>query len=198
VVTPDPKSINPYYFGLKMFEYIEDYHNGNLTDLERRQLEKADIPVPDRFGGDEKDVNSPGRRMVREVMMFDDDQSFVRNYFTQVPAERMGMYVYEEKEMHGQVYTLVADKGWEKIRDNLVGSMHNSGIPYLAVDDADYGRSGALHIKHYYEGQELDQEYLKRTLPYLFKLWGRPVYVETVVSGKQAHFSFNGKEIVLG
>lgn len=193
VVSPNPKSLNPYYFGMMMFEFIEDYNNGNLTDLERRQLERADMVVFPPFKGDY--IGSPGHSKVREAMMFDDDQSFVRNHFCQVPAERMNMYVYKEQEDYEVVNSVVAEKSWEKIRDALVRSMDNSGDPYLAVTDADYSRNGELYIKHSFEGQELDIAYLERTLPHVYNLWGRSTHLETVVKGEATRFSFDGEKV---
>lgn len=193
VVAPNPKKLNPYYFGMMMFEFLEDLHNGNLTDKEKRQLEKAEMPVYPKYKGDY--VDSPGHRMVRETMMMDDDQSFIRNHFCQVPAERMNMYLYVEEEKGDQVVSTVVDKGWEQIRDNLVASMNNSGDPYLAVVDADHNRKGELLIKHSFEGRELDIDYLKKVLPYIHTLWGRTVGVETVVGDTRVTFFYDGKEI---
>lgn len=193
VAAPNPKGLNPYYFGMMMFEYIEDYHNGNLDAVERRQLERADMKVWPQYKGEY--VGSPGQAEVRRVMMFDDDQSFVRNYFCQVPAERMNMYIYEKREANGQVASVVAEKSWKKIRDGIVRSMDNCGDPYLVVTDADYGRNGALYIKHVFEGQELDLTYLEKTLPHIYVLWGRPVHLETVIKGEVTRFSFEGEKV---
>lgn len=188
VVTPNPKRLNPYYFGMMMFEYIEDYYNGNLTEAEQKHLQKADMVVLPKYEGGY--IGSPGHQKVREVMIFDDDQSFVRNHFSQVSSERMNMYIYEEKETDGQIDTVVSEKGWEKIRDGLVRSMDNCGDPYLAITDADYDKNGELYIKHSFEGQELDLVYLEKTMPHISTLWGRPVHVETVVKGKAIKYSY--------
>lgn len=194
VVTPTMKGINPYYFGMNMFDFIEDYHNGNLEDVERRWLEKEDLPIYPKNEGDY--VGSPGQKKVREVMVCDDDQSFVRNYFNKIPADRMKMFVYEEKEIAGdQKISIIADRGWERIRDRLVSSMDNSGHPSLVIADANYSRNQSLYIKHLYEGQELDIEYLKRTLPHLYTLWGRPVSMETVIASKPTVFTFDGQQV---
>lgn len=190
VVAPNPKSLQPYYFGMMIFEYIEDYYNGHLTEIEQRQLERVGMEIWPQYEGEY--VGSPGQAKVREAMMLDDDQSFVRNHFSPVPAERMNMYIYEEKEVHGQIASVIAEKSWEKIRDGLARSMDNCGDPYLTVADADYGRNGELYIKHLFEGRELDLNYLERTLPHIYALWGRPVHLETQVKGKATRFSFDG------
>jgi stage V sporulation protein R len=51
-----------------------------------------------------------------------------------------------------------------------------------------------LKLKHQYEGIELDLKYMERTLPYVYQLWGRTVHLETLIEGKLALFSYDGKK----
>lgn len=195
LIRPSLMKLNPYYFGMNMFDFIEDYRNGNLTDEEKRWLEKEDLPVYPKYEGDY--VGSPGQAAAREAMTLNDDQSFVRNYFNKIPSDRMKMFIYEghENPHDKSVVSTIAARGWERIRDNLVTSMNNSGNPYLEVVGADYEGRQALYIKHLFEGQELDLSYLKRTMPYIRTLWGRPVHIETVVNSKATRFSFDANEV---
>lgn len=193
VLQPSRKGINPYYLGMKMFDFIEAYHNGNLDEEEKKWLEKENLPTFPKYGGGY--IGSPGQKMVMEVRKTDDDQSFIRNHFNKIPADRMEMYIYEERIVGGQKKTVIASRGWEKIRDGLVASMNNCGYPYLVITDANYRGDQSLYIKHLFEGQELDINYLKKTLPHLHRLWGRPVFIETVVDSKNKTYSFDGKQI---
>lgn len=193
VVSPNPKQLNPYHFGMYMFEYISAYNNGDLSDQEKQWLKKEGLPIPPRFDGDYK--QSPGLVQVREVMKGNDDQSFIRNYFDRLAAGRLNMYLHQRIEEDGQIKTIIVDRGWEKIREALVSSMTNCGSPLIMVADGDYNRRQELYLRHQYEGQELDLSYLTKTLPYIYKMWGRPVYLETVIKDKQAIFNFNGEKI---
>ena len=177
VVAPNPRSLNPYYLGMKMYEYIEDYYNGTLTEKETARLQRDNIQTYPRYEGPLKD--SPAMPHLREAMMYNDDQSFIRNYFNPIIAERMEMYIYEEVEVFGQVEQIVVEDGWEQIREWLVNSMDNNGQPLIVVKDGDYNHSGELYLFHEFSGQELDPKYIEKTLPYVFSLWKRPVYLET-------------------
>nr|MDA8218155.1 hypothetical protein [Dehalococcoidales bacterium] len=42
------------------------------------------------------------------------------------------------------------------------------------------------------DGQELDLKYAERTMPYLHKIWGRPVHLETIVEEKRTLLTFDG------
>lgn len=193
VVTPNPEQINPYYMGLKMFEYIEDHHNGKLTEKENKWLKEQGESVYPEFKGDFKD--SPGLQKVREVMENNDDQSFIRNYFNKITADRMGMYIYEEEEYTTGTIVYVREKGWMDIRDKLVESMDNCGNPYLVCTDIDYNKNQELYLKHEYEGKELEPPYVKKTLPYVQELWRKPVHLETVTERGKTVYTTDGKGI---
>lgn len=123
-----------------------------------------------------------------DVREFESDSSFLRNYLTEALVEDMDLYVFEKKGLQWKV----TDKAWERIRDELVTSRVNGGFPYLMVEDANYTNQGELLIKHYYEGAELDLNYLEKTLPFLYTLWGKSVHLLTQIEAKDALFTYDG------
>src|SRR5699024_9115510 len=108
------------------------------------------------------------------------DTSFIRNYLTKELVQREDMYLFEKQ---GTDYR-VTEKDYEEVRDQLISQRVNGGFPYMEVVDGDYLRNDYLYLMHRYEGIELDLNYLEHVLPYLYQLWGRNVYVETVVEDK--------------
>ncbi|AJS59638.1 SpoVR family protein [Paenibacillus sp. IHBB 10380] len=172
VVQPSQQSLNPYYLGLKIFEDIE--HRWEHPT-------KEELEVPGRKPGQ-------GRAKMFEVREFDSDISFLRNYLTKKLTEDLDLYVFEKKGPEWKI----TDKSWENVRDQMVLSKVNGGSPYLVVKDANYMRTGELVLKHQYEGIELDLKYMERTLPYVYKLWGKSVHLETVVEDKKAIFMYDG------
>ncbi|MFM9277098.1 SpoVR family protein [Paenibacillus jiagnxiensis] len=174
VVQPSRQSLNPYYLGLKIFEDIERRWDNPTQEEQER-------------GGR---VPNQGRDKIFEVREFDSDTSFIRNYMTKQLVEDLDLYVFEKRGPDWKI----TDKSWENIRDQLVFSRINGGVPYLVVQDGDYMRTGELVLKHHYEGVELDLKYLERTLPYLHSLWGRTVHLETIVEDKKAMFSYDGSK----
>lgn len=193
VLAPNPKRLNPYMLGMNMFEWVKDYHNGWVDENEKMWLQNQGLPIYPKYEGDEKE--SPGMKKIFELRMIENDQSLMRNYFSKVAADRMHLYVYEEKESRGDKWSEVKDKSWEIIRDNIVNSLNNCGYPYILVQDINFARKGELYLKHVYEGQTLDIKYLEKVLPYIHRLWGRGVHLETVVKDKSANFYFDGEKI---
>lgn len=192
VVQPREDSLNPYYLGMMMYEYLEDYYNGNLTEKENAWLQKEGIETFPHFEGKLQD--SPASEKLREVMSLNDDQSFIRNYFNKIVADRMKLFIYEDREVFNAVtLRVVKETGWKEIRDKLAASMTNCGEPYIVVVDGDYNNANELYLRHEFEGQTLDPTYIYKTLPYNYRLWQRPVYLETV-NGKSERvlYSYDG------
>ncbi|WP_438431825.1 SpoVR family protein [Gorillibacterium sp. sgz500922] len=174
VVVPSTHSLNPYYLGYKIYEDIEKRWD-SPTDEER-----------ERYGRQP----GKGREKLFEVREFDSDTSFLRNYLTKELVEDLDLYIFEKKGSDWKV----TDKTWRNVRDQLVYSRVNGGFPVLTVENGDYGKRGELYLKHGFEGMELDLKYVEKTLPYVQQLWGKPVYLETIVEDKPVLFSYDGKK----
>ncbi|MFN0618118.1 stage V sporulation protein SpoVR [Bacillus anthracis] len=174
VVQPSKTSINPYYLGIKMFEDIEERYNNPTEEMKRRGVKPGS-----------------GRDKIFEVREIEWDVSFLRNYLNKDLVMREDMYLFQRQ---GKEYKVI-DKEWEHVRDQLVNMRTNGGFPYLVVEDGDYLKNGELYIKHSYEGIELDLKYLEKVLPYLHRLWGRTVHMESIVESKGVVFSYDGKMV---
>lgn len=173
VLAPSSQQINPYYVGLKIFEAIKNSWD-NPSDREISELGR---------------VAGNGKAKMFEVREMDNDVSFLRNYLTKELVDELDLYIYKRE---GDQLVIV-EKDWEKIRDMLVASLTNFGVPYIVVDDADYRRNGELHLVHMYEGQELDIKYAEKTLEAVHGLWGRPVHLETVLDDRKLLLSYDGE-----
>ncbi|MGH9944140.1 MAG: SpoVR family protein [Pyrinomonadaceae bacterium] len=175
VVSPHKGQLNPYYVGYKIWEDIERRWD-NPTREER-----------ERFGR----VGGEGRAKIFEVRELDNDVSFLRNYLTEELCEELDLFVFElvdDEEWR------VTEKRWERVRDQLVSNMTNFGFPYIVVADGDYNNNRELYLKHSFEGAELDLGYARKVLEHVQTLWGRPVYLETIVDGEPAVLSYDGEE----
>lgn len=174
VVLPSKTSINPYHLGLAIWEDIEKRWNAP-TPEERDRLGRKP---------------NQGRVKMFEVREMENDAAFLRNYLTKQLIEDLDLYLYQKV---GNDWRVV-ETDWEKVRDTLVASRVNGGIPVLYVDDGDYNRNGELYLKHEYEGVELDVKHLERTMPHLYRVWGRMSHLQTVVEGRDVIFSYDGKK----
>ncbi len=176
VVAPSKHDVNPYHVGLKIFEDVERRWN-DPTDEER-----------ERFGRQ----RGEGRAKIFEVRQLESDVSFLRNYLTDKLVEELDLYIYQMQDDK----PVVVEKDAEKVRQIIVGSMTNFGVPYIQVEDGDYRKARELYLRHVYEGREIDVGYAERVLRYIHKIWGRPVHLETVLDNQPTLLSFDGRENV--
>ena len=171
VVQKSTTSLNPYYLGLKLFEYIERTYNDPTEEMKLNGVE------PDS-----------GRKKLFEVRMIDHDISFIRNYLTAEFAKEEDLFVFEKQ---ANLYR-ITDKQFESIRNEFIASRTNGGFPYIVVHDGDYMRNGELYLKHKYESAELDLVHLEHVLQHIFRLWGKSVHIETIIERQKTLFSYNG------
>lgn len=171
VVQKSTTNLNPYYLGLKMFEYIEHTYNNPTEEMKQNGVQK-----------------DSGRNKIFEVRMMDNDTSFIRNYLTSEFVQSEDMFLFEKQN---NLYR-ITDKEFESIRHELIVSRTNGGFPYIVVKDGDYMKNGELYLQHKYEAVELDLEHLEQVLEYIYKLWGKSIHMETIVDKQKTLFSYNG------
>lgn len=174
VVQPSKTSINPYYLGLKIFEDIENRYNSPTAEMRRIGIEPG-----------------LGREKLFEVREIESDISFIRNYLTKDLVKQEDLYLFEKKNGNYEI----TDKEYENVRDEIIASRENGGYPYIVVENGDFSRNGELHLKHSYEGVELDAHYLEHVLPYIYQLWGRSIHMETFVEKKPVLYTYDGKKV---
>jgi stage V sporulation protein R len=75
----------------------------------------------------------------------------------------------------------IESREFPKIKERLLFSLTNRGRPIIAVRDANYKNRGELYLEHTYNGVELQADYGRDTLANLYRLWNRPVHIETVL-----------------
>ncbi|MDA8226357.1 MAG: SpoVR family protein [Desulfitobacterium hafniense] len=119
-----------------------------------------------------------------EVREAENDLSFVRNYLNRDLVEKSNLFNFRKIGAHWQV----TETDWTKVRDNLVQSLVNGGHPKINVIEGDYEGKRGLYLKHIHEGIDLDVVYLEKTLALVQTLWGRLVYLETILDSKKVIF----------
>jgi stage V sporulation protein R len=188
VLSPSPSraSINPYYVGFQI-----------LKDIERRwdgKLEEGDEPETDWLGDRKPRPVGEGWKKVFEVCEEESDVSFLRKYLTEPLVKRLDLYTYKKEEVNGEEMWVVQSTDWQQVRDSMVDGMTNFGVPVIRVVDGDYERRGELYLQHAHDGKDIDSEYTSRVLRAVYRLWGRPVHLETVLDKQRTRLTFDGSE----
>jgi len=165
ILQPSRQRLNPYHLGFRMLE-----------DIERRWDEEGE---------------GKGREKLFEVREIESDVSLIRNYLTQELVEDLDLYLY--KQVGDEL--VVVDNGWESVRDRLARELTSHGFPVILAEDGDYNGNLELYLRHAWDGQKLDRNYAEHTLEYIYRLWGRKVWLETQTADDQKLvLSFDSRE----
>lgn len=174
VIRPHRGDINPYHLGFMIWH-----------DIRRRYDEPTEDEIRE-FGTPEKS----GMDKLFEVRETDRDLSFLRRFLTRDLMQEMNLFEHVREGDKRVVSKLPDDDNWVDVRNTLLRNTGTAAIPVIRIIDADFHRSRTLYLEHEHDGRDLEQEYMQRTLEYLYRLWGGKVMLETTVRGKTARFTF--------
>ncbi len=177
------RGVNPYLLGSKMFEDIEDRWN-------KGRFGKAFEECQDGHQKEEWDLNlGQGEEKIFQVRQSYTDRFFIEEFLTEELVDRLDLYIYQEKDMGDHIEEVIVEDDWRVIKEKLVQSLSDHGIPLIMVEDGDYKQARELYLKHYFEGVPLDEEYRQKTMEHIHYLWGRPVHLETQEKTEKAVYS---------
>lgn len=186
VLAHNPRGINPYLVGLRVFQDIENRWNKG------------------RFGRDWEEWQDPrareswdlglgqGREKMFQVRRSYSDRFFIEEFLTEELVKDLQLYLYEGRRERTEIQYVIKDRDWKRIKALMVTYLSTLDIPLILVEDGDYQGKRELYLRHAYEGIELDQEYRTKTMEHIYYLWARPVHLETVVEGKKVVYTFDG------
>lgn len=181
-----PGRLNPYKIGIEMFREIEDRWNKGRFGKEYEACD--DLQVRKKW--DRK--LGMGRQKIFEVRRIYNDVTFIDAFMDEDFCERLKLYVYGYDSRTGR--HVIVDRDWRKVKQRLLNSLTNLGQPIVHVTDANYANRGELYLAHRFEGIPLDAEKARDTLRNLYRLWRRPVHLETLVEDRGRLLSYDGQE----
>lgn len=117
-----------------------------------------------------------GQDKLFEVRRLETDVSLVRNYLTKELVEELKLVRYGPR---GDYYEVTED-AWEKVRDGIANDFA-ARFPVIELVDKNFNQEGGLLLRHKHDGRGLLKTDALKVLQLLASLWGRPVYLETVV-----------------
>jgi len=181
--------LNPYKLGLEIFRDIEERWDRGMFG---REYEECD-DLATRDGWDRK--LGLGREKIFEVRRLYNDLTFLDTFLTEDFCRRQKLFVFAKK---GKDPTYVIEtREFRKIKETILEGLTNLGQPLIRIVDGNFENRGELLFKHEHEGRDLRPDFSSETLVNLYRLWKRPVHVETLQNGKEIRVGFDGKECVV-
>ena len=171
VLRPAPGGLNPYHLGFAVWNAIYRSHEGDAPPDHSRR--------------------TAGRDALFAAREIDRDVSFLRRFLDEPLMRKLGLFEYTPRKNEYVVSEIADEEGWERTRDTLLRTVGMAAIPVIKVEDADFAGSRTLLLRHYHDGRDLDLANAERTLEHAFRLWGRPVLLESVIDGKSLTLSYD-------
>lgn len=168
--------LNPYKIGLELYRDIEDRWNRgafgpaweDCNDMKTRR--DWDLQL------------GKGREKVFEVRKIYNDIGFIDEFLTEDFVREHKLFAYDHNEIHGQYE--ISSRDFFEIKKRLLFQLTNFGQPIIEIEDANFQNSGQLYLVHRYEGVDMDIQYAQDTLRNLYRIWGRPVHIETILENR--------------
>jgi stage V sporulation protein R len=186
-VAMQPQGYNPYKVGLELMRDIEDRWNKGQFG---REWDLCD-DVRERKNWDKK-LNL-GREKIFEVRKVYNDVTFIDDFLTEEFCVRNKLFVYKynKKTQKFEIDT----RNFKGVKAQLLFHMTNFGQPIIKVEDASFENRGELLLRHYWEGIDLQPDFMNETLKNVFAIWSRPINLITVMDNEGQLIRFDGQEI---
>ncbi len=181
-----PTRLNPYKLGLDLFRDIEDRWNRGCFGREFEECDEYESQRTWNTGV------GKGREKIFEVRRIHNDLTFIDEFLTLDFCRRHNMFSFGYNDESG--YYELESRKFQEIKQRLLFSLTNMGRPMIHVKDGNYKNRGELYLEHKFNGPELKVTYARDTLEHLYRLWSRPVHIETVLEERVVILSFDGIE----
>jgi stage V sporulation protein R len=178
--------LNPYKLGIELYRDIEDRWN-------RGRFGKDYDDCDDLTAKRKWNTNAGlGRQKIFDVRRVHNDLTFIDEFLTLEFCREYKLFSFGYNPS-SDAYE-IESREFPKIKQMLLFNLTNVGRPLIAVRDGNYKNRGELFLEHQFSGVELKINYAQDTLENLYRLWSRPVHIETVLEGATTVFSFDGRE----
>ncbi len=170
--------LNWYRVGYGLYEYIkEKWDKGRFG----RDFDECEDPEA-RLKWD-TEANA-GNAKIFEVRANFSDRMAVELFFEDQFIHDQRLYLYQEQPDPdtGDIVDVIVESRPAVIRSLLKQQLTLHGAPAIYIKDGNYNDNRELymvHMRHPNAQQELDGDYERATLEKVFRLWGRPVHLET-------------------
>jgi stage V sporulation protein R len=179
-----PGQLNPYKLGYELYCDIERRWDSGRFGKEYDECDD----IERRMSWDRK--TGAGREKIFQVRAIYNDMTFVDEFLTEEFCREHKLFTYSLNERNGRYE--IADRDFKAVKEKLLFQLTNMGQPYITVVDANHENRGELYLRHRFDGVELRIDYARATMESLYKIWTRPVHVQSVVGDAAVLLSYDG------
>jgi stage V sporulation protein R len=131
-----------------------------------------------------------GKEKIFEVRRLYNDVTFIDEFLTEDFSREHKLFTYAHNRSSGAYE--IESRDFKKIKEKLLFMLTNCGRPIIEVMEGNYMNRGELYLIHRQESVDLRLDWAKEVLKQMFRVWKRPVHLETLVDGKVRVFTADG------
>lgn len=176
VKAENPFQMNPYLIGSKIWQDIEERWDKGRHGREWEEC--TDYKEKENWDTGEK---GKGWEHCKNTMRVFTDWMFMQNYLTVDLIRDLNIYIYVKQETPASIDYVIAKKEAEEIKQMIVNSFANGGIPDIDIINGNYNNKGEMYLLHNWSKSNLDKKYAEETIKHICRLWGNRVYLETKI-----------------
>ena len=161
---------NPYRLGNYLLRHVEDRWNKGQFGKERENCNNTH----EKASWDTKTML--GRDKIFQIRQDYGDVNFINEFFTQDFCDKHEYFEYTlDKETNKYV---IANRDYESIKNQLLQRYVNGGRPVIQLTS--FSKDG-IELLHKYDGQELEEQYVERTMKMMYNIVNMPIHLKTKV-----------------
>ncbi|AYF44484.1 SpoVR family protein [Halobacteriovorax sp. BALOs_7] len=186
VMAMSKQNINPYKIGIELMRDIE--YRWDTGKFGKEYQECTNLQEKENWHIE----TNQGREKIFEVRRTHNDITFIDEFFTEEFCNRMQLFTYKYNSRTGR--NEIETRDFKEIKSKLLNQLTNFGSPIIEVESANHKNRGELLLRHVHQGVDLDLTQASDTMANIYKVWKRPVSIETVVEDKRIRYIFDGLE----
>ncbi|MBF0441845.1 MAG: SpoVR family protein [Oligoflexales bacterium] len=184
VVASPPGGLNPYKLGVELLRHVK-----KRWDKGQFGLEYVNCDDPRKRDTWNKETGL-GDKKLFEIRRTHNDITFIDTFLDEDFCHENKMFIYDYDPRTNRY--VISSRDFREIKLQILKQLTNFGQPIICVIDGNYKNRGELLLEHFHEGSDLKNDYTVEVLKNLFKLWKRPVHVQTVIEDIKRRVSFDG------
>lgn len=165
-------SLNPYKLGYELFKSIEDRWNRGAFGLEWERCDSYE---------EKKNWNlnlNKGLEKILQVRQTHNDITLIQEFLTPEFCEEQKLFFYRQPDPNFGFSDI--NKEYHMIKGQLLTQLTNGGYPVIELINANFENKGELFLSHIHDGRPLDRRMGQDCLNNLYKIWSRPVHLQTI------------------
>ena len=131
-----------------------------------------------------------GRKKIFEIRKIHNDITFLDEFLDEDFCHQHKLFIYDYDRQRNQY--VISGKDFKPIKNRLLEQLTNFSNPLISVVDGNFKNRGELLLSHEYQQMGLKKDYAIETLRNLFRIWNRPVHIQTILDKTPVRISYDG------